>query len=76
MMKTYEDGIAAGVRFALDQEEHYDRTGNVLPPTPDHLFGDATLIIKPRRDLSKNSRNHLDQRIRAITASALADQTE
>ena len=53
-----------GVRFALDWEEHYVR--GTAPPTPDHAFGEFTLVLKPRAIRKKTSAANPEQRLRAF----------
>ena len=82
-MKTYKDGLRDGVKFAVEWEEHYDWnrkfSGEIgqLPLsdalTHDHEFGKHVLIMKPRGTLSPKSANHLAQRFRAISASAVVN---
>lgn len=84
-MNIDEQQVERIVRLVIGREEHYrwnehDRPDGAIPLTQDHVFGRHVLVMEDRKvPLSPHSAAHLEQRVRAITASTLAalkdDQT-
>jgi hypothetical protein len=64
--RAEQSGFDEGVRFALEWEEHYVR--GAKPLTQDHIFGEYTLTLKPRRNIKKKSSENPEKRLRAIQA--------
>jgi hypothetical protein len=60
-----QSGFNEGVRFALEWEEHYVRSAQ--PLTEEHVFGEYTLLLKPRK-MKKRTAENPEQRLRAIQA--------
>jgi hypothetical protein len=60
------------VRLILEREEHYAWAKDCEPLTADHVFGDHVLEMRDRQvPLLPRSAAHLEQRVRAITASTI-----
>ena len=70
-MNITKEQIEAVVQFVLGREEHY--TTEEAPLTDAHAFGEHSLVMRERKPLLPRSQAHLDQRIKAITSSAVAE---